>query len=311
MTFFLNSSIRRAATLTAASALTLGLAACGSDDSDSGSDSASSSSSPFDAVRGKAQGLEYTCLELGDQVDEVSGLSGGLSCVSSAEPLGSHPTFVVFETSTVASGEEAAEHAVATSRKEGGPMASLDENIVRGTFYAVDGDDVAGYCLGASADGCATMMPQLGFTTAGLDGSRNIYRENEDSRAQLDREAEERRASEAAEAERLEALQKYEGWADIDAAVEQLDAWGLHCEEPGDLGGASGTFCGDSDGPLIFGDYDSVIAKLKDETGLSDDQSSQMVRVSDGDWTMICFPDRREPCDTVSDKTGKDVEQGL
>lgn len=304
------SLIHRVATLTAASGLILGLAACGGDDDDAGS-GGNSGSSAFDAVKEKAAGLDYTCLELKDNVDEVSGLAGGLSCVSSAEPLGSHPTFVVFPTSTMASGEEVAEQAVATSGGDGGLMASLDEDIIRGTFHPVDGDGVAGYCMDTSADGCATMMPQLGFTTSTLDGSRNIYQEQSDSQAQLDREAEERRAAESAAAQATEEAQKYTGWKDADAAVEQLAAWGLRCEEPETEDGFTGTFCGDSDGPLFFGDYDDVIAKLKKETGLTDDQAGQMLRVTDDNWTMLCFPDRPENCDTVAEKTGKDVKEGL
>lgn len=61
---------------------------------------------------------------------------------------------------------------------------------------------------------------------------------------------------------------------------------------------------------LFFGDR-GEFADMSKEQGATDEDLSRAIWVSDGDWTLACQPEDREPCEIVADRTGKKIEDGL
>lgn len=309
-------TLTRAATLTAAAGLALALAACGGDDSGSdnttgnGTSDATSATADLNDIMDKAAEAGYTCSELKDTEDPTTGLTGAVSCIPSADRVGTDPMFTLFSTDTVSSGTDAAQKAVDRSSAPGGTGANLDPAVVKNMFATLDADGVAGFCLDENGN-CEKVVAPFGLTVGKLDGS--LSSEDASQKAQDEaqqRYEDEQRASESAAAQATEEAQRYVGWDDIDAAVEQMDAWGFHCMEPDNEPGMWGTTCGNNDDALFFGDRGDFVDYIKGQ-GATEDQLDRMVRVSDGDWTLMCRPDARETCDTVADRTGKDVEEGM
>lgn len=324
--FTSESVIRRpltaVATVMASLTLVAGLAACGGgggDGDDAGAspgNSGTDTATAFAAVKDKASGAGYTCVELKSQEDPATGLADGLSCIPGVDRIGQDPTFTVFGTGAVATGTEVAEKA-ADKMSSGSTGAGLDASVIRNMYATVDGDGVAGYCLDTDGN-CADILTPFGLTVAALDGSmsveENVRQEQDEAQRQQDEEQrrwdEEQQASEEAEAQATAQAQTYSGWDDVDAAVDQMDAWGVNCADPDNENGMWGTTCGGSDDALFFGDRDRFVGMAK-EQGITDDQLAQMLRVSDGDWTLMCRPTDRGTCDEVAERTGRTVEQGL
>lgn len=286
------------------------LAACSDD---SGSDSAGASSSEgesvdYSAIVDKAGELGYDCVENPDE-DQNSGFSGGLACSPGADKVAEDPTFVVFGTDTVESGEAAAQAAIDTSKERDGEGA-IDDTVYGDMYRTVDGDGFAGYCIN-TGDNCDRVFPGFGLTTDALDGAQTV---EEFSRGQQD-EAQEEADRQAAEAEREAeeseaAARDYEGWESIDDAVEQMDAWDLHCMEPSDEQGVDGTVCGPDDDLLV---WDADGDALEDMGFFEGENQSRdvLVGVSDGDWMLMCRNDDRDTCDDVADRTGQDVDDSV
>ena len=303
----------RAVALVAATGLAAGLAACGSGGDGDGGDG-TTIAVDFSDFTTTARSAGYTCIGLGDAEEPTTGLTGGLTCMPAADKAGTDPMFILFRTSDVASGKDVARKAVEKTGAPGGTGAGLDEAVLRNMFPAVDGDGLAGFCFDRD-DNCARVLPGMKLTVDKLDGAmgidESIQRQLGEARRKND---DEQRAADKARAKAtgktaVKAL-KYTGWNDIDAAVGQMDAWGIRCMTPDNEVGMWGTTCGPDDDALFFGDRADFRRMSKDK-GATDEQLDQVVRVSDGDWTLMCRPGGRGTCDTVADRTGKKVETGL
>jgi hypothetical protein len=300
--------LKRAAALTAATGLAAGLAASGSDND--GGDG-SSGGTDFSAFTATAESAGYTCAELGDTEEPTTGLKNGLSCMPAADKIGTDPMFTLFGTDDVASGKDAAQKAVEKAGGAGGAAEGLDEAVQRNMFAAVDGDGLAGFCIDQD-DNCARVLPGMKLTVAKLDGAMGAEENTRQKQEEEQREADEKqRASEEAEAKATEEAQKYTGWKNTDEAVTQMEAWGIHCSGPQEDEGFTGADCGAGDNMLIFGNHGKMVDKLKKESEIGDDDASKFSHVSDGNWTMVCFPDTPDDCRTVADRTGQKVEPGL
>lgn len=300
--------LKRAAALTAAAGLAAGLAACSSDD-DGGA--GSSGGADFSGFTATAEAAGYSCTELKDAEDPTTGLKNGLSCMPPADRIGTDPVFTLFGTSDVASGKEAAQKAVEKAGGAGGTAEGLDDAVQRNMFAAVDGDGLVGVCIDQD-DSCARVLPGMKLTVTKLDGAMGVEENSRKKQEEAQREADEKqRASEEAEAKATEEAQKYTGWKNADEAVRQMEVWDIYCGEPEEDQGFTGTGCGTGDNILVFGDHDKLIDKLKEMSGIEDKDAAQLTHVSDGDWTMLCYPDTPQDCETVADRTGKKVEPGL
>lgn len=302
------------------------LTACGGDDDAAGSadstdaaDSASSDnqdiidqaredaaslegSEALEAIQVKAEEYGYeNCMMSPAGVDDPTTIR--LSCVET-----SLPQLSIFDRADRESGSEIVEQELDGIMEASGEIDNPVSREEMGSNYrALDGDDVVGSCqdfadecdAAAEVLGLDASMPEGALTTDELDKKRAEDRERES------REYEEQQKKE--EAERQKELQTYSGWADLDEAKEQLEAWDISCYEPAA-----------SDGDLAWCDFRSALVTFGMSADDLDKQDvfkevgrDEMRAVSDGDWEVMCAPGSEDTCDLIADKTGKSVKNGV
>ncbi|HIW90174.1 MAG TPA: hypothetical protein H9870_00680 [Candidatus Corynebacterium avicola] len=293
------------------------LTACGGDDSSDGDTTAAATT---DAVASGAEGADSAAgAELSEVLqdyqtkaeelgyedcmaspDPATGMTG-LACFGTENP--ELDPFNLYDREEAGSGEEVAEKALETLL-DADEIGSMTRETSGNYYRPVDGDDVAGTCTD-TAQKCEKVIGDLGLEIGLLDGALSEEEREERAAEESDRIAEEERAkAEKEEAERQEELQTYSGWDDLDAAKEQLSAWGVSCSEDSDREGEV-AFC-KLDSVVVA--YDTGIDELEEEGLFREVDRDTMVSVSDDDWTVMCSPGADDVCDLVAEKTGKSVK---
>jgi hypothetical protein len=318
MTFITRSKrTLRGSALAAALILTAGaLAACGGDDEDTGAadvqdivdqatadaDDSLVGSEALQAMQAKAEEYGYKdCMMSPPSVDDLSTVR--LSCVETGLPQLS-----IFDRDDRESGSEVVEAELdKVMDASGGLEGTLPREEMGSTYRALDGDDVVGSCQDFG-DACDEVAEALGLKATMPEGAltgKELEKKREDDMARDAREAERKRQEE--EKQRQRELQTYSGWDDLDEATEQLGAWDISCRE-GTGSNGKAAWCR-LDSALVT--FDISADELEKKDVFREVARDEMVSVSDGDWRVICAPGAEDICETVADKTGKPVKDGV
>ena len=328
MTFsgFRKNALTRGAVTAAALLSVTGLVACGGDDSSDKAAGAAGASTPtfeasasLAAVQTKAEDYGYTCTVTPADTTDLKTMT--VQCLPpEGGDLQKSTILSLFDKADRASGTE-----VATAKVDADMKTATDANIdikredKLADYRTLDGDGVAGSCsetqTGTTETGnCENAAKALGLQIGRLDGAttadqRQQNAEDEVNRMEAESKAQyeaDQKKKEEEERKKKEELQTYKGWDSLEAATEQLDAWDVHCTEE-DASHGKVAWCGLHSTLVSVGMSVDTLEKegVFDKVG-----RNEMVKVSDGDWTVLCTPGSRETCDLVADKTGKSVEQG-
>lgn len=160
-------------------------------------------------------------------------------------------------------------------------------------------------CLSRSAVAGVALATAAGLAACGSDDS------DSDAAASSPASGAPAEVSATAQAEedpRQRELQTYSGWDSLGDAKQQLDAWDISCSDDPAAEGKVAWSNLDGTSLLAF----KFSADGFEKEGVFDDVSrEEMVSVSGGDWQFICAPGGERQCQTVSEKTGKPVMDGV
>lgn len=306
-----------------------GLAACGGDDdSADAADAAGASGIPgaptfeaseaLAAVQTKAEEYGYACTVTPADTTDLETMK--VQCLpSEGSDRQKYPILSLFDKEDRASGAE-----VATAQVDADMKTATDAGIdikredKLADYRTLDGDGVAGSCsetqTGTTETArCENAAKALGLQIGRLEGATTAEQRQQNTEDEVNRMEAEGRAQyeadqkkkEEEERKKKEELQTYKGWANLEQAEEQLDAWDIDCTEDSDREGKV-TFCNVNSMIVTFG---MSTDKLEKQGMFNEVAREDMVKVSDGDWQVLCSPGAVDKCDLVAEKTGKSVEQ--